>query len=187
MVVESPTDMRTSKALADLDEMASRVSQLPGVTKVSGVTRPTGARLDQAQLSWQNGEIGDKMAGAVAKGDAHKDDLAKLTHGADQLAGGLAQLDTTLRTALTPLTGLLTQAQSSGSQVQRFRPLLQQLSATAPAVDQAIRTGPGLRQQADQAQNAIAAIDPLVGALNTSRGVRPHRNAPNSATRSRSW
>lgn len=53
MVVESPTDMRTSKALADLDEMASRVSQLPGVTKVSGVTRPTGARLDQAQLSWQ--------------------------------------------------------------------------------------------------------------------------------------
>lgn len=127
------------------------------------------------------------MAGAVAKGDAHKDDLAKLTHGADQLAGGLAQLDTTLRTALTPLTGILTQAQSSGSQVQRFRPLLQQLSATAPAVDQAIRTGPGLRQQADQAQNAIAAIDPLVGALNTSHGVRPHRNAPNSATRCRSW
>lgn len=168
MLVESPTDMRTSKALADLDEMASRVSQLPGVTKVSGVTRPTGARLDQAQLSWQNGQIGNKMAGAVAKGDAHKDDLAKLTHGADQLAGGLAQLDTTLRTALTPLTGILTQAQSSGSQVQRFRPLLQQLSATAPAVDQAIRTGPGLRQQADQAQNAIAAIDPLVGALNTS-------------------
>lgn len=168
IVVESPSDMRTSKALADLDQMASRVSQLSGVTKVSGVTRPTGMRLDQAQLSWQNGQIGDKMAGAVAKGDAHKDDLAKLTHGADQLAGGLAQLDTTLRTALTPLTGILTQAQSSGSQVQRFRPLLQQLSATAPAVDQAIRTGPGLRQQADQAQNAIAAIDPLVRALNTS-------------------
>lgn len=168
MVVESPTDMRTSKGLADLDEMASRVSQLPGVTKVSGVTRPTGARLDQAQLSWQNGQIGNKMAGAVAKGDAHKDDLAKLTSGADQLAGGLAQLDTTLRTALTPLTAVLTQAQSSGSQFQHFRPLLQQLSATTPTIDQAIRTGPGLRQEAQQAQNAIATIDPLVGALNTS-------------------
>ncbi|MCV6987839.1 MMPL family transporter [Mycobacterium timonense] len=168
MVVESPTDMRTGKSLADLDEMASRVSQLPGVTKVSGVTRPTGARLDQAQLSWQNGQIGTKMADAVAKGDAHKTDLTKLTGGADQLAGGLAQLDTTLRTALTPLTGILTQAQSSGPQFQRFRQLLQQLSATTPTVDQAIRTGPGLRQEAQQAQQAIATIDPLVGALNTS-------------------
>ncbi|OBI88415.1 RND family transporter [Mycobacterium asiaticum] len=168
MVVESPTDLRTSRALADLDEMASRVSQVPGVTKVSGVTRPTGARMDQAQLSWQNGQIGNKMAGAVADGDAHRDDLTKLTDGADQLAGALAELDTTVRTALTPLTSLLTQTQASGSHVQRLRPMLQQLSATAPAVDQAIRAGPGLRQQAEQAQSAITTIDPLVGALNNS-------------------
>ena len=46
--------MRTGKGLAALDEMASRVSQLPGVTHVSGVTRPTGERLDQAELAWQN-------------------------------------------------------------------------------------------------------------------------------------
>ncbi|MCV7195769.1 MMPL/RND family transporter [Mycobacterium angelicum] len=168
MVVESPNDMRTSRSLADLDEMASRVSQLPGVTKVLGVTRPTGARLDQAQLSWQNGQIGHKMADAVADGDARKADLAKLTNGADQLAGGLAQLDTTLRTALTPLSAILTQAQTSGAELQRLRPLMQQLSATAPGVDQAIRSGPGLRAQAEQAQNAIATIDQLVGALNTA-------------------
>ncbi len=54
LVVENPTDMRTGKGLADLDEMASRVSQVPGVTKVSGVTRPTGTRLDQAQLAWRS-------------------------------------------------------------------------------------------------------------------------------------
>ncbi|WP_416366911.1 RND family transporter [Mycolicibacterium gadium] len=168
LVVENATDMRTGKGLADLDDMASRVAQIPGVTKVSGVTRPTGDRLDQAELAWQNGQIGDKMAGAVADGNARKDDLAKLTNGADQLAGGLAQLDTTLRTALTPLTGILTQAQSAGTQVDRFRPLLQQLSATAPAVDQAIRSGPGLRPLAEQTQHAIAILDPLVGALNTS-------------------
>lgn len=168
LVVESPTDMRTGKGLADLDEMASRIAQIPGVTKVSGVTRPTGARLEQAQLGWQNGQIGDKMAGAVADGNARKDDLAKLTGGADQLAGGLAQLDTTLRTALTPLTGILDQAQTAGQQVEQFRPLLNQLSATAPAVDQALRSGPGLRPLAEQADGAIATIDPLVGALNTS-------------------
>ncbi|MDV3133420.1 MMPL family transporter [Mycobacterium sp. 29Ha] len=168
LVVENPTDMRTGKGLADLDEMASRIAQVPGVTKVSGVTRPTGDRLEQAQLAWQNGQIGDRMAGAVADGNARRSDLTKLTNGADQLAGGLAQLDTTVRTALTPLTGILTQAQSAGTQVNQFRPLLQQLSATAPAVDQAIQSGPGLRPLADQAQNAITMLDPLVGALNTS-------------------
>ncbi|ORW24263.1 hypothetical protein AWC18_00355 [Mycolicibacter nonchromogenicus] len=168
VVVESPTDMRTGKGLADLDEMASRIAQIPGVTKVSGVTRPAGTRLEEAQLGWQNGQIGDKMAGAVDDGNARKDDLAKLTGGADQLAGGLAQLDTTLRTALTPLTGILDQAQTAGQQVDQFRPLLNQLSATAPAVDRALRSGPGLRPLAEQADGAIATIDPLVGALNTS-------------------
>ena len=168
LVVESPTDMRTGKGLADLDEMASRVAQVPGVTKVSGVTRPTGVRLDQAQLGWQNGQIGDKMAGAVANGNARKADLAKLTGGADQLAGGLAQLDTTLRTALTPLTGLLNQAQTLSPQVEQLRPLLTQLSVAAPSVDQALHSGPGLRPLAEQADSAIATIDPLVGALNAS-------------------
>ncbi|MCV7275614.1 MULTISPECIES: MMPL/RND family transporter [Mycobacteriaceae] len=168
LVVESPTDMRTGKGLADLDEMASRISQIPGVTKVSGITRPTGERLEQARLSWQNGQIGDKLAGAVADGNERKDDLTKLTDGADQLASGLAQLDTTLRRALTPLTGILAQAQSAGAQAQQFRPLLQQLSATAPAIDHAIQSGPGLRPLAEQAQSAITILDPLAAALNTS-------------------
>ncbi|OFB36325.1 hypothetical protein BA059_25330 [Mycolicibacterium sp. (ex Dasyatis americana)] len=168
LVVENPADMRTGKGLADLDEMASRIAQIPGVTKVSGVTRPAGARLDQAQLSWQNGQIGDKMAGAVADGNARKNDLAKLTNGADQLAAGLTKLDTTLRGALTPLIGILNQSQSAGTRVDQLRPLLQQLSATAPNIDQAIQSGPGIRPLAEQAQNAIATVDPLVAALNTS-------------------
>nr|WP_232070512.1 MMPL family transporter [Mycobacterium noviomagense] len=168
LVVTSPTDMRTGKGLADLDEMAARVSQIPGVTKVIGVTRPTGQRLDQAQLSWQNRQMGDKIAGTVADGEARKGDLTKLTNGADQLANGLARLDHAIRTALTPLSGLLTQAQSAGPQVQRFRPLLQQLDAAAPTVDQALQSGPGLRLLADQAAAAITAIDPLAAALDTT-------------------
>ncbi|MDA3638808.1 RND family transporter [Mycobacterium xenopi] len=168
LVVESPTDMRTGKGLADLDEMAFRVSQIPGVTKVSGVTRPTGQRLDQATLSWQNRQMGDKLADAVAQGQAHRDDLVKLTDGADRLAGGLGQLDTMLRTALAPLTGLLSQAQTAGRQLQQYQPLLQQLDAAAPAVDQALRSGSGLRRLAEQASAAIAIIDPLAAGLDNS-------------------
>ena len=168
LLVQSDIDMRTAKGLADLDSLASRVAQLPGVTRVSGVTRPTGSRLDQAQLSWQNGQIGDKMAGAVAEGQSHRDDLAKLTTGADQLAAGLGRLDTTLRRALTPLTGLLRQAQNAGQKLDGGRPLLQQLNATAPALDQAVHAGAGLGSLAQQATTAIAAIEPLIEGLNTS-------------------
>ena len=74
----------------------------------------------------------------------------------------------TLRTALTPLTGLLNQAQTLSPQVEQLRPLLTQLSVAAPSVDQALHSGPGLRPLAEQADSAIATIDPLVGALNAS-------------------
>ncbi|WP_310784977.1 RND family transporter [Mycobacterium sp. Z3061] len=168
LLVRSSTDMRTAKGLADLDELASRVAQLPGVKRVSGVTRPTGKRLDEAQLSWQNGQIGERMARAVADGQAHRDDLAKLTNGADQLAAGLGQLDTTLRRALAPLTGLLSQAQNAGHNLENARPLLQQLNATAPILDQAVRSGAGLRPLAEQAATAIAVIEPLAQSLDTS-------------------
>ncbi|AFM16467.1 putative RND superfamily drug exporter [Mycolicibacterium chubuense NBB4] len=168
LLLRSDTDMRTAKGLADLDELASRITQLPGVTRVSGVTRPTGKRLDQAQLSWQNGRIGDKMAGAVADGQAHRDDLAKLTDGADQLAAGLGQLDTTLRRALTPLTGLLSRAQTSAQTLQSTQPLLRQLGAAAPTVDQAVRSGAGLRPLAHQAAGAVGVIEPLVDSLDAS-------------------
>lgn len=168
LLVQSRSDMRTAKGLADLDELASRVAQIPGVTRVSGVTRPTGERLEQARLSWQNGQIGAKMAGAVADGQAHRDDLAKLTDGADQLATALAQLDSTLRRALPPLSGLLDQAQSEGRQLRGTESLVHQLDLAAPAVDQAIRSGPGLRPLANQAGDAIAVIGPISEELNRS-------------------
>ncbi|HTX95195.1 MAG TPA: MMPL family transporter [Mycobacterium sp.] len=168
LVIESPVDLRTAKGLADLDQMASRVAQIPGVTKVAGVTRPTGARLEQSELSWQNGQIGDKMAQAVADGNSRRGDLARLTAGADQLAGGLTQLDTTLRTALTPLTGIVGQGESAQAQVGQFRPQLAQLAAAAPAADQALRTGPGLRAMAEQAETAIATVESLASALNNA-------------------
>lgn len=168
LLVQSETDMRTATGLADLDQLASRVEQVPGVTRMSGVTRPTGDRLEQAQLSWQNGQIGDSMAESVAKGRAGEADLAKLTDGADQLAAGLAQLDATLRHALTPLSGLLTQAEAAGRKLQAARPLVEQLNAAAPAVDQALRSGPELRPLTRQASAAIDAIGPLAESLDTT-------------------
>ncbi len=157
LVVENPTDMRTGKGLADLDEMASRVAQVPGVTKVSGVTRPTGTRLDQAQLAWQNGQIGDKMAGRRRRRQRPQR-RPRQTHQRRRPTRRRAG-PTRHHPAHRPdPTGRdpRPKPRSAGTQVDQFRPLLQQLSATAPAVDQAIQSGPGLRPLAEQAENAIA-------------------------------
>jgi RND superfamily putative drug exporter len=119
-------------------------------------------------LSWQNGQIGDKLAQSVADGEAHKGDLTRLTDGADQLADGLTQLDRSVRSALVPLTGLLDQAQKAGQTIQRYRPALQQLNAMGPNVDRIVEDGLRVRPLAEQAAGAIGAIDPLASTLGAS-------------------
>ncbi|MCU1694616.1 MAG: rane protein [Mycobacterium sp.] len=101
--INSPHDLRTTKALADLEQMAQRVSQLPDIDTVRGVTRPTGAPLEQATLSYQAGEIGNKLADATSKITDSTDARAALTGGADKLADSLS----TVRSQLTKMTGIL--------------------------------------------------------------------------------
>ncbi|QNJ93525.1 RND family transporter [Mycolicibacterium fluoranthenivorans] len=101
--IQSPHDLRTTKALADLEQMAQRVAVLPDISAVRGVTRPTGVPLEQATLSYQAGEIGTKLADATAKITASTDARAALTGGADKLADSLA----TVRGQLTKTTGVL--------------------------------------------------------------------------------
>ena len=95
--IQSPHDLRTTKALADLEQMAQRVSQLPDIATVQGVTRPTGVPLEQATLSYQAGEIGNNLADASSKIAASTDARAALTGGADKLADSLG----TVRSQLT--------------------------------------------------------------------------------------
>ncbi len=92
LFVQSPHDLRNPKALADLEQMAQRVSQLPGVAMVRGITRPMGESLEQARLAWQAGEVGNKLNDASKQINGHDDDLNKLTSGADQLANALGDV-----------------------------------------------------------------------------------------------
>ncbi len=197
LVVDAPIDLRTASGLADLEQMASRVSQIPGgVTRVIGVTRPTGDKLEQAELSWQNGQIGgDQVAGAVADGQQRKGDLEQLRSGANQLADGLAQLDTQLRLNLTPLAGILTQASTAGQQIQQYQPLLRQLAASAPALDRASQNAPpqlaALTRQTSAALTTVTSILPpprLSALVRPSPPVRnPARTDSRPQRHTREW
>src|SRR6202008_5142656 len=88
--VRAPQDLRTSRVLADLDQMAQRVSQLPNVAAVRGVTRPTGQPIEQTKVSYQAGEVGSKLEDASSQISDKSSDLDKLSGGAHQLASSLA-------------------------------------------------------------------------------------------------
>ena len=168
LVVDAPIDLRTASGLADLEQMASRVSQIPGVTQVIGVTRPTGDKLEQAELSWQNGQIGNRLAGAVDDGQNRRGDLEQLRTGAFQLADGLTQLDTQVRTNLAPLAGILDQASTAGQQIQQYQPILRQLAASAPALDRASQNAPQLAALTRQTSAALATVTSILPILDNA-------------------
>ena len=107
LFIESPHDLRTPTALADLEQMAQRVNQVPGVASVRGITRPTGESLEQAKLSWQAGEVGNKLDEGSRQIVDHTGDLDKLAGGANELAGRLGDVRTQVNQAVSAVSGLV--------------------------------------------------------------------------------
>lgn len=79
-------DLRSPKALADLEQMASRISQVPGIDMVRGITRPNGEMLQEAKSTYQAGEVGGKLADASGLIATNDQNLTLLANGAHQLA-----------------------------------------------------------------------------------------------------
>jgi putative drug exporter of the RND superfamily len=106
LFIQSPHSLRNPKAMADMEQMAQRLSQLPNIATVRGITRPTGESLEQARLAWQAGEVGNKLGDASQQISVHTNDLNTMTDGADQLADALGQLRTQVDGALPSISGL---------------------------------------------------------------------------------
>jgi len=115
LFVQSPHDLRTPEALADLEQMAQRVSQLTGIAAVRGVTRPTGAPLEAASTTRQAGEIGQRLNDASAQISERTEDLNRLASGSGQLADGL----NTLRDQITKMTSGISSLMTALQSVQK--------------------------------------------------------------------
>lgn len=92
ILIQSPQDLRTPQALADLEQLAQRVSQLPNIAAVSGVTRPTGAVPDEFKATYQAGAVGALLADGSALISGRAGDLNRLSDGADTLAQNLNEV-----------------------------------------------------------------------------------------------
>ncbi|MGI9161823.1 MAG: RND family transporter [Mycobacterium sp.] len=107
ILINSPDDLRTAKALADMDQMANRISQLADIDLVRGITRPTGATLDQAKLSFQAGEVGKPLSQAAGVINTNTSSLNLLVYGADQVATALAAVRAQFGPTAAALAGLV--------------------------------------------------------------------------------
>lgn len=112
--IQSPHDLRNPQSLADMEQLARRVAQLPDITAVRGVTRPGGQPLDQTKISYQAGQVGSKLADASSQISSKTGDLDALSSGAQKLADTLGSVRDQIRSAgnsMTAMTGTLNQVQ----------------------------------------------------------------------------
>ncbi|HPX37635.1 MAG TPA: RND family transporter [Mycobacterium sp.] len=107
ILITSPDDLRTPQALADMDQMAYRISQLPDIDLVRGITRPTGATLDQAKLSFQAGEVGKPLNQAAGVINSNTSSLDLLVYGAVQVANALDAVHAQFGPTAAALSGLV--------------------------------------------------------------------------------
>lgn len=109
ILIQSPRDLRAPKSLADMEQMAQRVAQLPHIDAVRGITRPTGDVLEQAKATYQAGEVGSKLKDASNLINGNDALLQKLVDGEYQLADALNQIRTQVLGGIGPVRQMLTQ------------------------------------------------------------------------------
>ena len=167
LFIQSPHDLRNPKALADMEQLAARVSQLPNIGMVRGITRPTGESLEQARLAWQAGEVGNKLGDASQQINGHTDDLNTMADGANQLAdalGGLRdQVDQYLPT-VSSLVNTLTQLQ----QTLGGEKALDQLDNAAKLITDMHSVGQNLGVNLADIDNIAGLARPILNALDAT-------------------
>ena len=171
LLVQSPHDLRTPKALADLEEMAQRVSQLPGIAMVRGVTRPTGQPLEQATLSWQAGVVGDKLSDAANRIAGAKGDLDALTGGARRLADSLGAVSGQVSQAIAVVSGLANTLAGIENQLASSKTVqdIERLAASMRS------TGDSMGANLGNLKEMLNTTGPVLAGLNSSPtcGVDP--------------
>jgi RND superfamily putative drug exporter len=167
LLIQSPQDLRTPKALADMEQMAQRVSQSPDIAMVRGITRPTGEVLEQAKSTYQAGEVGSKLGDAsqlIADNDAN---LNMLSGGAHKLADTLNQLRTGVVDAIVTVRPLVTALADLQSKYGGAK-TLDEIDKTASLVANMRSLGDAMGVNLERITDVYVWATPMVNALNVS-------------------
>ncbi|WP_353109342.1 MMPL family transporter [Gordonia sp. (in: high G+C Gram-positive bacteria)] len=172
VLVESQKDLRSPQALADLDQMAARIAQLPGIKRVVGVTRPDGKKLTQATLAWQISMMGDQLANAGRRSPAVKRRLAEIREFADaidDLAGPESGFDVEEMTEQAE--SMLGMARGAAAQMDSYASIVAELGESADQIDNLAAVSPMLIASADALKNVRTTVLPALDSP-ACRGIR---------------
>ncbi|MCV7093492.1 MMPL/RND family transporter [Mycobacterium interjectum] len=164
ILVQSPRDLRTPQALADLEQMAARVSQLPNVAVVSGITRPTGSVPEQFRATYQAGAIGTMLAGGSNLINDQTGDLNRLVDGAGTLANNLREV----RGQVTQLAASVQELENAFSATKNQYSgdtLVKEVDLTAQLVDHVNALSNAMGWNFSAAKNMFAWMGPVLTAL----------------------
>lgn len=162
--VQSPHDMRNPKSLADLEQMAQRVSQLPNIASVRGITRPEGEPLEQAKLSYQAGELGGKLSDMSSRITGADGDLDKLTNGSRELADSLGALSSQVNKAGSVVNRAAGELAGVQTKVNNNK-TLQEIESLVASVRSA---GGEMGANADSIDGMLDMVGQAVAGLNSS-------------------
>jgi putative drug exporter of the RND superfamily len=167
LLVSSPQDLRTPQALADMEQMAHRVSQLPGIDVVRGITRPTGESLEQARLSYQAGAVGTKLDDANNVINSHSADLDLLTNGSGQIADTLGAVSGQVTQAISTVSGLV-DALTYMQQEFGGDKTLEQFDSAAELVTAMRTLGDSIGVNLANTNDSFEGLGPILTALDAS-------------------
>lgn len=107
VLIHSARNLRTPQTLADMEQMADRISQLPDIAMVNGVTRPLGTVPKEFRATYQAGIVGDKLSDGSATIADNMEGLNRLSTGANELATGLGDVRVQVNDLATNIEGMV--------------------------------------------------------------------------------
>src|SRR5882757_8947094 len=164
ILVQSPQDLRTPRALADLEQMASRVAQLPNVGLVSGITRPLGDVPPEFRATYQAGLVGTRLADGSNQIGQRTGDLNRLAAGANTLAGSLGDVRGQINKIVPSIQSLVTEFSSMRTQYGGDK-LVRDVDNAAKLVDSINALGNSMGVNFTAGKNFFAWIGPVLTAL----------------------
>jgi RND superfamily putative drug exporter len=164
ILIQSPHDLRTPRALADLEQLASRVAQLPNVGLVSGITRPLGEVPQEFRATYQAGLVGTRLADGSDQITQRTGDLNRLATGANTLAGSLSDVRAQVNRIVPSIQSLVTEFSSMRTQYGGDK-LVRDVDTAAKLVDSINALGNSMGVNFTATKNFFAWIGPVLLAL----------------------
>ncbi|BBY74136.1 membrane protein [Mycolicibacterium parafortuitum] len=168
ILVQSPRDLRNPQALADLEQMASRIAQLPDIALVSGVTRPLGEVPAEFRATFQAGIVGDRLAAGSAQIGERSGDLNTLADGATELADSLGDVRAQVNEIAPSLRGLIDTFSSVRTEYGGDK-LVRDVATAAKLVDSVNKLGLSMGLNFRAVKDMFAWIGPVLAALHGNR------------------